>query len=201
MDKNDSSKLKRLYEIEEGRFLERRRRHEEAGHLMDVHQFYLEDILLKREELFYKYCPSRRKMEDKPVSTEASFDYAFLEKNAGSIGWHDIKAHQSEPRPKGACVEESSVSIEMPRKELKSNRLSARDPKASRVYVCEITGCNKKYTSSFGLKYHIREGHSEEKMSVHKPYVCPFRNCDKKYKNNNGLKYHMRNFHGQEASL
>jgi hypothetical protein len=201
MDKNDSSRLKRLYEIEERRFLERRRKYEETGHLMDVHQFYLEDILLKREELFYKYCPSRRRREEHNGDSSVGFDYAFLEKDAGSVGWKDIENRQNDVQDKRASRAAEPPAAPQAPKVREKQQPKGQAQKASRVYACEIEGCNKKYTSSFGLKYHIRSGHTEEKKNIHKPYLCPFKGCDKKYKNSNGLKYHISSSHDQEASL
>ncbi|WUR02464.1 zinc finger C2H2 domain-containing protein [Vairimorpha necatrix] len=64
-----------------------------------------------------------------------------------------------------------------------------------RIYKCTLGNCNRQYTSAFGLKYHMKEGHSEKKLNVHKPFVCDVKNCGRKYKNNNGLKYHLKTFH------
>lgn len=67
-----------------------------------------------------------------------------------------------------------------------------------KVYSCMLDGCNRKYTSYFGLKYHMRTGHSEAKMRVHKPFVCTMEGCERKYKNKNGLQYHLRRMHDFE---
>ncbi|EED44559.1 transcriptional repressor, predicted [Enterocytozoon bieneusi H348] len=66
---------------------------------------------------------------------------------------------------------------------------------AERKHVCTKPGCNKSYTSSHGLKYHIAHGHSKEKENAYKPFSCPVANCGKTYRNSNGLKYHMSKIH------
>ena len=69
------------------------------------------------------------------------------------------------------------------------------DMSDKRIYKCTLDNCNRQYTSAFGLKYHMKEGHSKEKLNVHKPYVCNIQGCGRKYKYNNGLKYHLKTFH------
>ncbi|KAI5169350.1 hypothetical protein PAEPH01_0639 [Pancytospora epiphaga] len=64
-----------------------------------------------------------------------------------------------------------------------------------RRHVCPRPGCNKSYTSSHGLKYHMTHGHSKDKENVYKPFVCTVGTCDKAYRNSNGLKYHMAKAH------
>lgn len=68
-------------------------------------------------------------------------------------------------------------------------------PAAERRHVCPRPGCNKSYTSSHGLKYHLNHGHSKEKENIYKPFICPFDVCGKSYRNSNGLKYHMAKAH------
>ncbi|ELA47763.1 hypothetical protein VCUG_00724 [Vavraia culicis subsp. floridensis] len=63
-------------------------------------------------------------------------------------------------------------------------------------YRCDITGCKKAYTSAYGLRYHIENGHVQKDDS-NKPHICSFSNCGKRYKNSNGLKYHLEHFHKQ----
>lgn len=67
-----------------------------------------------------------------------------------------------------------------------------------KIYKCMLNNCNRQYTSLFGLKYHIKEGHSEAKMRVYKPFVCYVEGCGRKYKNKNGLMYHLRTIHNIE---
>lgn len=66
---------------------------------------------------------------------------------------------------------------------------------AYRKHVCTRPGCNKSYTSSHGLKYHMTHGHSKDKENVYKPFMCSIGRCDKAYRNSNGLKYHMAKAH------
>lgn len=179
MEINDSSRLKKLYQIEEKRFIERLRRYEETRHTMDTHQFYLEHVLLKKEELFYKYLPASQSCED-----AIGFDYEFIHKDMGKVGW------------KGGEEKKLAKAARHPMETKRENR--REKTKGARLYVCEIDGCDKKYTSSFGLKYHMKEGHSQEKMNVFKPFGCPFEGCGKKYKNSNGLKYHIRHYHDDQ---
>lgn len=200
MEINDSSKLKKLYQIEERKFLERLRRYERMSHTMDMHQFYLEGILLRREEVFYKYLPVRESSEHMEESS-IGFDYEFIHKDVGGVGWVGRESESSNGSSSGGLSMASGLSSTGSRREKKEEgarqKPVAREQrtKGARLYVCEIEGCDKKYTSSFGLKYHMKEGHSQEKMNVFKPFGCPFEGCGKKYKNSNGLKYHIRHYH------
>lgn len=63
-----------------------------------------------------------------------------------------------------------------------------------RPFKCQISGCNKKYTSLYGLKYHEKNGHNKDSKYL-KPFKCTIVDCDKSYKNANGLKYHLDNGH------
>ncbi|KAL6121485.1 hypothetical protein NUSPORA_01588 [Nucleospora cyclopteri] len=67
-----------------------------------------------------------------------------------------------------------------------------------RKHVCSKPGCNKSYTSSHGLKYHMLHGHSKEKENAYKPFVCNIPSCGKTYRNSNGLKYHMSKAHSKQ---
>jgi len=69
---------------------------------------------------------------------------------------------------------------------------------SERKHICTHSGCNKSYTSSHGLKYHLLHGHSKEKENVYKPFICTIPKCGKSYRNSNGLKYHMANAHAKE---
>lgn len=69
---------------------------------------------------------------------------------------------------------------------------------SERKHVCGHADCNKSYTSSHGLKYHLLHGHSKDKENVYKPFVCTVPKCTKAYRNSNGLKYHMANVHPKE---
>ncbi|KMV66456.1 putative G2/M transition transcriptionalrepressor [Encephalitozoon cuniculi EcunIII-L] len=193
---NDSSKLKKLYQIEEKKFAERVRRYEDIGHMMDTHQFYLEDVVLKKEEMLYKYISPSQGIAELSEEDSLGFDYEFIHKSVGNKEWRGgISTGEMIKVRKLPCA---NLAHGGERNARTSSRM--QKTKGGRVYACEIEGCNKKYTSSFGLKYHMKEGHSEEKMNIFKPYVCPFSGCDKKYKNNNGLKYHIKHYHdGQTA--
>lgn len=61
-------------------------------------------------------------------------------------------------------------------------------------YRCDIEDCRKAYTSAYGLKYHVENGHVKKDDS-NKPHACSFSGCEKRYKNSNGLKYHLDHFH------
>ncbi|KAL6120860.1 hypothetical protein NUSPORA_02334 [Nucleospora cyclopteri] len=69
-----------------------------------------------------------------------------------------------------------------------------------RSFVCTIKNCNKSFTSSFGLKYHMDHGHLETKAIEKRPYICHVPGCSKSYKNNNGLKYHVLHAHSDKTS-
>lgn len=69
---------------------------------------------------------------------------------------------------------------------------------SERKHMCMHDNCNKSYTSSHGLKYHLLHGHSKEKENIYKPFVCVVPGCNKSYRNSNGLKYHMANAHVKE---
>ncbi|KAI5149186.1 juxtaposed with another zinc finger protein 1 [Enteropsectra breve] len=67
-----------------------------------------------------------------------------------------------------------------------------------RKHICPKPGCNKSYTSSHGLKYHLEHGHIKEKENAYKPFICNVKKCQKAYRNSNGLKYHMSKAHPSE---
>jgi len=69
------------------------------------------------------------------------------------------------------------------------------DEDKKRPFKCTHIGCNKKYTSAYGLKYHMSKGHIGGGMESEKPYSCDVPGCGKRYKNANGLKYHFNNGH------
>ncbi|TBU01304.1 hypothetical protein CWI37_0746p0020 [Hamiltosporidium tvaerminnensis] len=62
-----------------------------------------------------------------------------------------------------------------------------------KMYCCTTKGCAKRYTSAYGLRYHLENGHSSYRIP--KRFLCTFNDCNKSYKNANGLKYHLRNGH------
>ncbi|KAH9411766.1 hypothetical protein HK407_03g05160 [Ordospora pajunii] len=214
MGMNELSRLKKLYQIEESRFAERLKRHEDFGHMMDSYQFCLEGILLKREEMFYKYDVCGTRIMDYGMESVLGFDHEFINKNVGEVNWgggnKEKPCNQSdscEGQGKEEQIdgyqkitineeqEDGRAKIIVEGSEHKPKVTKDKRTKGVRIYACDIDGCNKKYTSSFGLKYHMKEGHSEEKMNIIKPFSCPFSGCDKKYKNNNGLKYHIKHYH------
>ncbi|KAI5173144.1 hypothetical protein NEFER03_2113 [Nematocida sp. LUAm3] len=69
------------------------------------------------------------------------------------------------------------------------------DEDKKRPFKCTHPGCNKKYTSAYGLKYHMSRGHLGGGLETEKPYACDVPGCGKRYKNANGLKYHFNNGH------
>lgn len=60
--------------------------------------------------------------------------------------------------------------------------------------VCQIGTCNKSYSSIYGLKYHMKNGHRKD-LDSSKKFVCTFPLCGRRYKNANGLKYHIKKVH------
>lgn len=81
--------------------------------------------------------------------------------------------------------------------ELSNEDHSSNGTGSERKHTCTHAGCNKSYTSSHGLKYHLVHGHSKDKENVYKPFVCTVSKCEKAYRNSNGLKYHMANAHSR----
>lgn len=69
------------------------------------------------------------------------------------------------------------------------------DEDKKRPFKCTHAGCSKRYTSAYGLKYHMSKGHIGGGMESEKPYACDVPGCGKRYKNANGLKYHFNNGH------
>ncbi|EPR77753.1 Transcription factor Sfp1 [Spraguea lophii 42_110] len=72
------------------------------------------------------------------------------------------------------------------------NASSVNSPK---VFICPRPGCENQYTSAYGLKYHLENGHTKKKEFEHKPYFCDVEGCKKRFKNSNGLKYHKSHGH------
>ena len=56
---------------------------------------------------------------------------------------------------------------------------------SDRKQTCTHPGCNKSFTSSHGLKYHLVHAHSKDKENVYKPFVCTVAECEKAYRNSN----------------
>ncbi|PVU90433.1 hypothetical protein BB559_004626 [Furculomyces boomerangus] len=70
--------------------------------------------------------------------------------------------------------------------------MNADSGMVERPYLCEVSGCNRSYKNSNGLKYHMMHGHNEDTMADSlKPYKCLVPNCYRAYKNLNGLKLNM----------
>lgn len=97
-------------------------------------------------------------------------------------------------------IEELNLNFMKKQKTLKFPIIEEIKPKLKnhKKYACTFIGCDKEYTSSFGLKYHLKKGHLSEKLNVLKPFSCKENGCNKTYKNSNGLKYHMKIVHGNK---
>lgn len=93
------------------------------------------------------------------------------------------------------CGAEAAPEYSEASNELQSSLGTGSD----RKHTCTHSGCNKSYTSSHGLKYHLIHGHSKDKENVYKPFVCTVSKCGKAYRNSNGLKYHMANAHSKNT--
>ncbi|RVD92284.1 C2H2-type DNA- Zinc finger protein [Tubulinosema ratisbonensis] len=89
--------------------------------------------------------------------------------------------------------EENHESVKIPMTEIEVNEEIKSDGK-TRMFKCEVSNCNKSYTSAYGLRYHQEKGHKEDE-DVTKPFICVIDNCKKRYKNANGLKYHVLHSH------
>jgi hypothetical protein len=173
MRKND--RLQRLYNISEASFISRIKRHEEMKHTLDDHQLRLDEILLKREKRFYRGDPC-------PDATDCTDTMPKDDTCSSLFG-------------KGPTLPISFPVLDQ-EKRLKHTRKNAiQGARLPFFFACNIEGCCKRYMSSSGLKYHIREGHSEKNTSSPRPFVCPYADCRKKYKNSNGLKYHIGRSH------
>ncbi|XP_060849327.1 juxtaposed with another zinc finger protein 1 [Rhopalosiphum padi] len=59
-----------------------------------------------------------------------------------------------------------------------------------RPFACPIPGCTKRYKNVNGIKYHVKNGHTNGK--VHKKYKC---HCGKSYVSIQGLKSHANGMH------
>jgi hypothetical protein len=77
--------------------------------------------------------------------------------------------------------------------DLSEAREGSNGSSSERKHICGHANCNKSYTSSHGLKYHLLHGHNKE--NIYKPFVCNVPKCDKSFRNSNGLKYHMTHSH------
>ncbi|KAK6090756.1 hypothetical protein P3W45_000001 [Vairimorpha bombi] len=116
----------------------------------------------------------------------------FLRENPYIHNWKDVDFDDEDPYNKLKKKEVSDKKVQVNDKEKKKK---SKNESEKKIYKCMLDNCNRQYTSAFGLKYHMKEGHSKEKLSVHKPFVCKVDGCGRKYKNNNGLKYHLRTIH------
>jgi hypothetical protein len=63
-----------------------------------------------------------------------------------------------------------------------------------KAFKCTEKGCDRGYTSAYGLRYHLEKGHGTDTEKT-KPYRCDVGGCGKRYKNSNGLKYHLTHGH------
>ena len=66
---------------------------------------------------------------------------------------------------------------------------------AEKEFACTHKSCPQSYTSSYGLRYHLKHGHTTAKRVEKRPYACSVPGCFKSYKNTNGLKYHKAHAH------
>lgn len=97
--------------------------------------------------------------------------------------------------PEEPDIQEKENAFE-PNAVLDENAIPKKTNK-TKPFKCTVPNCKKSYTSSYGLRYHIENGHVEKDESD-KPYACQFKNCNKRYKNTNGLKYHVEHNHASE---
>lgn len=103
---------------------------------------------------------------------------------------------------------EDMYNVEIPRgilpkrKKIKTCSLGVNRT-IKKEYKCKIEGCNKVYTSAYGLRYHEERGHIINSISLNvKEYVfiCEFKGCRKSYKQKNGLRYHLKKSHNINIS-
>lgn len=169
---------------------------------MNRDQIILESLLLNIEEdVLFRSC-EEISMEEVLESTERRFldnldccGSRFATFN--SFIRHKTHAHTSE---KTMCVVHSDThsthsDTESVVSTIDTNTLNGVQERHRR-YHCDIEGCSKAYTSAYGLRYHIENGHVQRDDSD-KPHICSFNNCGKRYKNSNGLKYHLEHFHSK----
>uniref|UniRef100_A0A1A9ULQ2 C2H2-type domain-containing protein n=1 Tax=Glossina austeni TaxID=7395 RepID=A0A1A9ULQ2_GLOAU len=61
--------------------------------------------------------------------------------------------------------------------------------KNGKPYVCPVPGCEKRYKTIIGIRYHAKKGHRDK---VRKRFMCP---CGKCYRDAHGLKSHALMIH------
>ncbi|KAK7695230.1 hypothetical protein QCA50_002420 [Cerrena zonata] len=59
--------------------------------------------------------------------------------------------------------------------------------KNTRMYLCDVSGCGKRFARGEHLKRHIRSIHTNEK-----PHKCPYPGCGKNFSRHDNLGQHMR---------
>ncbi|KRH92090.1 putative C2H2-type/integrase, DNA-binding, Zinc finger protein, partial [Pseudoloma neurophilia] len=199
LDQESREQLKHQY-------LKNKKRFENNMHEMNRDQVLLEHLLLSiEEEMFYETIQPQT-LEEALEKTKRRFLNDLECCSEHFLSFNDFIKHMEENHQNEEDTANFSNntpyhsynSIENTQEKEKSSDISClniiseetekNEKIKSKPFKCDIENCNKSYTSAYGLRYHIENGHVQKDESD-KPYACQYTNCNKRYKNTNGLKY------------
>lgn len=147
-----------------------------------------------RKNCLYKMVGFRREdFEHTMSSSEANHSLEKLEKPRcpnRKIADQKLKKKISRKFSLASTIISSNIDVDV--KNLRKR--SGSEKKDRRTFKCNFDTCEKMFTSAYGLKYHLENGHNK-KYDTEKKYACEISNCGRRYKNPNGLKYHKKHEH------
>ncbi|TBU00726.1 hypothetical protein CWI37_0918p0010 [Hamiltosporidium tvaerminnensis] len=148
-------------------------------HYMTEEQFFMESVLLELEYNLFE-CDEKDVFEY-DFEIYGNQIYLFDEYNPDKI--------KESVFIDDASGTDENLLPENTKKYKKENKNTISSQRRAKIFRCNNSFCNKKYTSSYGLKYHLIHGHGSKTL---KKYVCDETGCVKSFKNPNGLKYHQK---------
>lgn len=195
-------------------FFKNKKRFETNLHNMNQDQIVLEDLLLSIEENMFSKTKEPETLEEALENTKTIFlkDLECCGEYFKNFN-HFIKHMETTHHNEDVVSEDEEIAKQQfhesfkEKKEIESianfnysdiiksdNNSPLLKQNKDKPFKCNIPSCKKSYTSAYGLRYHIENGHILKDDSD-KPYACQFKDCGKRYKNTNGLKYHIEHNH------